>query len=100
MRDSQPRFHQERFHDPAPVWRLGAVAHQCIQDQGIKDGKANYSFTDHLAAYTKPVLFIASELNEVIGAAFQERQRAYFSSSQLAVIAGAGHDLSWTHPAQ
>ncbi len=100
LRDSQPRFHQQTAIDPAPVWRLGAVASRCIQQLGMRDGKATYDFTDHLAAFTKPVRFIASGENEVIGVAFQQRQRALFPNADLAVVAGAGHDLTWTRPAE
>jgi proline iminopeptidase len=99
LRDSQPKFHQSTV-DPAPCWRLGAIANRCVQKAGMKDGKANYDFTDHLAAYPQRVLFIASALNEVIGTAFQERQRQYYPAADLVTIANAGHDLQWTHPAE
>jgi pimeloyl-ACP methyl ester carboxylesterase len=99
VRDSQPKFHQSTV-DPDPSWRLGAIANSCVQKGGIKDGKAVYDFTDHLSAYSTRVLFIASALNEVIGVAFQERQRQFYPAADLATIAGAGHDMQWTHPAE
>jgi proline iminopeptidase len=99
VRDSQPKFHQSTV-DPAPVWRLGAVANHCLMNSAVKDGKAAYDFTDHLGAYTKRVLFIASALNEVIGVAFQEKQRQFFPSADLVTIADSGHDMQWTHPAE
>jgi len=73
MRDAQPKYHQSTT-DRSPVWRHGAIANRCVQNSGVKDGKGAYDFTDHLAAYTKRVLFIAGDKNEVIGVAFQERQ--------------------------
>ena len=97
-RDSQPKFHKS-VQDPAPFWRLGAVASQCLTKSGMKDGKATYDFTDHLSAFTKPVLFIASAWNEVIGVAFQERQRQLFSTAALVTIPDAGHDMDWVQPA-
>jgi proline iminopeptidase len=100
MRDSQPRYHQDNAVDPAPVWRLGAVANKCLQESAIKDGKATYDFTNHLDAFKTRVLFIASGRNEVIGAAFQEKQRQYFPAADLVVIPGVGHDLTWTRPAE
>jgi proline iminopeptidase len=100
MRDGQPRYHQRTDHDPAPVWRLGAVANTCVQSLAIKDGKAVYDFTDHLAAFKQPVRFIASSDNEVIGVAFQEKQRVYYPASDLVTIANSGHDAPWTHPAE
>jgi proline iminopeptidase len=98
LRDSQPKFHQS-VQDPAPIWRLGAVASRCLTNSGVKDGKGAYDFTDHLSAYTQRVLFIASAWNEVIGVAFQERQRQFFPSTDLVTIADAGHDMQWVQPA-
>jgi proline iminopeptidase len=99
MRVSQPRFHESAV-DPEPIWRLGAVAATCVQKTGMRDGTPTYDFTDHLGAYSSRVLFIASGQNEVIGAGFQARQRAVYPASDLVVIADAGHDLFWTHPAE
>ena len=91
MRDGQPKFHQST-QDPAPVWRLGAVANRCLMKSGMKDGKPSYDLTGHLGAYTTRVLFIASAWNEVIGVAFQQQQRRFFPASDLVTIADAGHD--------
>jgi proline iminopeptidase len=99
VRDSQPRFHQSTV-DPDPSWRLGAIANSCVQKAGIRDGKGAYDFTYHLSAFSTRVLFIASGLNEVIGVAFQERQRQFYPAADLATIAGAGHDMQWTHAAE
>ena len=95
---SQPKFHLSA-KDPAPVWRLGAVANKCVTSSGIRNGKATYDFTDHLSAYTQRVLFVASAWNELIGVAFQERQRAFFPTTDLVTIADAGHDFHWVQPA-
>jgi proline iminopeptidase len=100
MRDSQPRLHQRRDRDPAPVWRLGAVANHCLTNAGMKEGKAAYDFTAHLGAFSRRVLFLAGGDDEVLGTAFQERQRAFYPASDLVTIAGAGHDVDWTHPAE
>jgi proline iminopeptidase len=99
VRDSQPKFHQSAV-DPDPCWRQGAIANRCVMEAGVKDGKAAYDLTDHLSAYSTRVLFIASALNEVIGVAFQERQRQFFPAADLVTIANAGHDMQWTHPAE
>jgi proline iminopeptidase len=99
VRDAQPKYHQSTV-DPAPVWRQGAAANRCLTDSGIKDGKAVYDFTDHLSAFTKRVLFVASAKNELIGVAFQERQRQFFPVADLVTIPDSGHDMQWTHPAQ
>ena len=56
--------------------------------------------TDHLAAYSNRVLFISGDKNEVIGVAFQERQRQFFPAADLLTIANSGHDVPWTHAAE
>jgi proline iminopeptidase len=99
VRDSQPKYHQSET-DPALSWRLGAVANSCLIESAVKDGKAVYDFTDHLAGYTKPVRFVASAKNEVIGVAFQERQKQFFPAADLVTIPDSGHDMQWTHPAE
>lgn len=99
VRDAQPKFHQDQ-KNPAPVWRLGAIANQCVTKAGVRDDKAVYDFTDHLAAYPKRVLFIASANNQVLGTAFQERQRRFFPAADLVTIPDSGHDVPWTHPAE
>jgi len=99
VRDSQPKYHQSEVN-PAPGWRQGAVANRCLIQSGIKDGKAVYSFTDHLSAYSRRVLFVASARNEVIGTAFQEQQRQFFPAADLVTIPDSGHDVPWTHPAE
>jgi proline iminopeptidase len=99
MRDAQPKYHQSTT-DRSPVWRQGAIASRCVQNAGIKDGKGAYDFTDRLAAYSKRVLFISGDKNEVIGVAFQERQRQFFPAADLLTIANSGHDVPWTHAAE
>ncbi|HMF41628.1 MAG TPA: alpha/beta hydrolase [Polyangia bacterium] len=96
--DAQPKFHTSHV-DPAPVWRLGAVTNHCLMNSAVKDGKSTYDFTDHLSAYTKRVLFIASAWDEVQGVAFQEKQRQFYPSSELVTIAESGHDMQWVQPA-
>jgi proline iminopeptidase len=99
VRDSQPKFHQDAAN-PSPFWRLGAVASRCVMETGIKDGKAAYDFTDRLAAFTTPVLFVAGGKSEVVGPALQERQRQLYPASQLVTIAGVGHDVAWARTAE
>jgi proline iminopeptidase len=99
IRSGQPKYHKSK-DNPAPGWRLGTIENKCLIGASIKDGKPVYDFTDHLAAYTKPVLFIASSKNEVIGAAFQERQRQLYPAADLVTIPDSGHDLHWTHPVE
>jgi proline iminopeptidase len=97
MGNSQPGFHLSTT-DRMPVWRLGAVAYGTLTKGGMSGGKAVWDFTRGLDRYQRPVLFEASELNTVMGVAFQKRQMAFYPDAQLAVVAGAGHDHCWTKP--
>lgn len=100
LKDGQPRFHQRMDVDPAPSWRMGAAASRYITEDGQDaNGVAVYDFTTNLAQFPTPVLFVAGSLSEVLGETFQREQLAQYPSASLAVIAGAGHDLEWTHTA-
>jgi proline iminopeptidase len=95
--DGQPRYGMSTT-DREPTWRLGAVANKELMRSGMSHGKGVWDFTTGLDRFQKPVLFTGSELNEVIGAELQKRQMKFYPQSQLAIIAGAGHDHHWTHP--
>jgi len=100
IRYGQPRFHVQ--DDPAsPFWRLGAVANRYIEEDGMDDdGNAVYDFTTDLSAYQVEVLFLASSLNEIIGADFQARQTSAFPHATLEIVGGCGHDFAWVKPAE
>lgn len=95
--DAQPGYHSST-KDREPLWRLGAVAFTEIQRSGLRDGKPSWDFTTGLERFERPVLFMASARNEVIGAAFQKRQMKAYASAELTVVADAGHDFPWTQP--
>jgi proline iminopeptidase len=100
LQDSQPGFHIQK-NPAAPIWRLGALANRCIEEEGLDDdGNAVYDFTTNLAAYRTEVLFLASGLNEVIGRDFQARQISAYPHATLEVVEGAGHDFAWLKPAE
>jgi len=100
-RQAQPKFHQSFDTDPAPCWRLGAAASRYIQEDGQDDhGKFVYDFTTHLNTFSRPVRFIASGWNEVLGVAFQREQMTSYSRADLKVVPDVGHDLSWVKPAE
>ncbi len=95
LRDGQPRFHQSTV-DPQPSWRLGAVASRYISEDGQDgNGRFVYDFTTNLAAFTKPVLFIAGAWSEVLGPSLQQEQILRYPSASLRVVDGAGHDVAW-----
>lgn len=100
VRDAQPRFHLSRT-DPEAGWRQGAAAAKYIMEDG-QDGHGHYTydFTDHLAAFTTPVLFVTGALSEVLGASLQEAQKSKYPSASLSVVSGAGHDVAWVKSAE
>lgn len=95
--DAQPDY-QIATDDRAPIWRHGAVAGAALQDDGMENGEPAWNFTEGLDRFKNKVLFEASTGNTVIGRTFQLRQMAFYASTELAVIEGAGHDHPWTHP--
>ncbi len=99
LRDAQPRF-GESTTNREPIWRLGAAASRYIQEDGQKNGISVYDFTDHLSAFTKPVLFIAGSLSQVLGPSLQSQQVLKYPAASLVVVDGAGHDVAWVKTAE
>lgn len=100
LRDSQPRYHQSTV-DPSPAWRQGAAANRYVMEDGQdEDGVFDFDFTGNLAAFTRPVLFIAGSLSEVLGPSLQREQILRYPSASLQVVDGAGHDVAWVKAAQ
>jgi proline iminopeptidase len=83
--------------DPMGIWRLGAVA-SSIMNENMVHGKAVWDFTQGLDRFQHPVLFEASEFDEVLGVSLQKRQMGAYPNATLTVIAGVGHDHPWTKP--
>lgn len=99
-RDAQPKYHVSTT-DPAPLWRLGAAVNEWIMGDVMNDdGVFVYDFTTNLAAFTRPVLFIAGGLSEVVGQTLQAQQMTRFPSSSLVVVPNVGHELQWEKPAE
>ncbi len=99
LRDAQPRFGESQTNRE-PIWRLGAAANRYIQEDGSRNGVPVYDFTDHLSTFTKPVLFIAGALSEVLGEPLQKQQVLKYPAASLVVIEGAGHDVAWVKTAE
>jgi proline iminopeptidase len=95
----QPGYHLSTS-DREPFWRMGAVAAASLAAEGMVDGEPVWDFTTGLDRFPTPVLFEASELNTVIGIAFQQKQMRFYPNAALAVIPGVGHDFPWTRPAE
>ena len=99
MKDDQPRYHESR-DNPSPSWRLGAAASRYIMEDG-QDGRGRftYDFTNHLAAYTTPVLFVTGGLSEVLGESLQREQMKRYPTASLRIVPDAGHDVAWVRTA-
>jgi proline iminopeptidase len=98
-RDAEPRYHTSK-DNPAPAWRIGAVANRYLNESGQKNGAFTYDFTTNLASYATPVLFIAGSLSEVLGPSLQEKQVLHYPSASLKVFEGVGHDVAWIKAAE
>lgn len=100
IRDGEPRFHQSTV-DPEPGWRQGAAAARYLMEDG-QDAKHvfTYDFTNNLAGYTTPVLFLAGEWSEVLGESLQRQQVLRYPSASLRVVSGVGHDVPWVKAAE
>lgn len=99
-KESQPRFHLSTT-DIGPGWRIGAAANRYIAESGQdKNGVFTYDFTNNLAAYTTPVLFIAGSWSEVLGPSLQQEQVQRYPSASLRVVVGVGHDVAWVRTAE
>jgi proline iminopeptidase len=81
-------------------WREGAVANAAMQADGMKDGKGAWDFTTGLDDFTRPVLFLASERNAIMGEQFQRRQLGFYPNAELTVIRNSGHEVPTTQPEQ
>jgi len=85
----------------SPVWRLGAAAHRYLMEDGQDaHGVFVFDFTTNLSSYTTPVLFLAGSESDVLGESLQQEQVNRYPVASLQVIAGAEHDVAWTHAAE
>jgi proline iminopeptidase len=98
--DAQPKFGISKT-DKQPLWRLGAAVNRYLSESGQNaKGDMIYDFTNQLAAFTTPVLFITGERSQVLGESLQKEQIHHFPSASLTVVSGAGHDVAWVKAAE
>lgn len=98
FQEAQPRSHIRISPDPAPLWRIGAVAIRDLTEDGRNEhGEFDYDFTTHLSEYATPVLFVTGSRSEVLGEPLQRDQVLLYPAASLVVVAGAGHDVAWTN---
>ena len=71
-----------------------------MKDGQDSQGRFNFDFTTNLQAFSGRVLLIAGARSEVLGPPLQREQLPLYRQARLEVVAGAGHDVQWTHTAQ
>jgi proline iminopeptidase len=82
------------------LWRAGAVAMQNVLKSAVdSEGNLDINLIDGVDKHRDEVLFIASECNTKIGAAFQRKQMMFFPNAELVVIQGSGHMMFGEKPA-
>ena len=79
----------------APGWRFGSLS---SDTWGVAQMADFERLTAGARAFAGPVLFLAGECNSWTGAALQEQHQGFFRSTELSVIADAGHDVIWDNP--
>lgn len=79
----------------APSWRFGAQTSQTWDAASEADLNL---ISAGAATYSGPVLFLAGDCNDWIGATLQAEHEAQFSNATLEVIPSAGHDVVWDNP--
>jgi proline iminopeptidase len=92
-----PEYHKSTT-DPAPLWRVGAVANAAIMGEGSAGSKPQWDFTVGLEGLTGDVLFIRGGLNEVHTEHYMIHvMQSYFghANTTFVTIPDAGHDQIW-----
>ncbi len=77
---------------PVPMWRFGAVCNAASLKYADEQG---FDFTTHLAQYTRPVLFLYSELDKVYGKEHAEHVSSAYPNVQLVEVKGTGHEIPY-----
>lgn len=80
-------------------WRSGAAAADSLFQEAV-DSSGNFTIdlTEGVEFFSRRVLFIAGECQQIIGVDCQKRQMQFFPSSELAVIPDAGHEMFAENP--
>ena len=81
--------------DPAPRWRLGAVAGQAVARLGLEQG---FDWTTDLDQFEPKVLFLRGELNEAMPLHHQQELASSYPSAQIITIPDVGHEMIWERP--
>lgn len=73
-------------------YRFGTTVSTAFVQQYIDaDGNLTYNFVDGIEAYTKEILILSGEYNNIIGTEYQNRQKELLPNALLVEVPGAGH---------
>lgn len=86
-----PRQHDDP-NNPAPFWRLGAVAGARLLELGLDEG---FDWTTHLGEFPHKVLFLRGEFNENMPLSHQQELASHYAVSEVITVLGAGHEAMW-----
>jgi proline iminopeptidase len=82
-------------------WRAGARAGQAVLRSAMDaKGDIHIDLIKGLERFTSPVLFLATECNQLIGKGHQEKQAKFFPHAKIEIIKGSGHSMFGEKPAE
>lgn len=100
---ANPGYYCNRVVPPAALqyWRVGALASRTVLGEMLDAaGNLRVNLVTGLDKFTRPVLILASECDQLAGEAFQARQARFFRHARVVPIRGSGHMLFGEQPAR
>jgi proline iminopeptidase len=79
-------------------WRWGSAANQAVTRSLFGGDGQQFDLIPAAGTFRRPVLFIASSCDTVIGIRFQQQQLRYFRTADLVVVPNAGHEMFLEQP--
>jgi proline iminopeptidase len=79
-------------------WRWGSAANQVVTRSLFGGDGQQLDLIPATSTFRRPVLFIASSCDTVIGLHFQQQQLQYFRTADLVVVPNAGHEMFLEQP--
>jgi pimeloyl-ACP methyl ester carboxylesterase len=89
-----PQEHHDP-NNPTPMWRAGAVVNHRLLELAKRDG---FDWTQHLGAFTHPVLFLRGDLNDVCTLDQQQELASSYPNATIHTMLSAGHEMIWERP--
>lgn len=86
-----PQEHHDP-NNPKPMWRAGAVVNRRLLDLAKTNG---FDWTQHLSAFTHPVLFLRGDRNEACTLEQQQQLASAYPDATIQTMVNAGHEMIW-----